>query len=175
MIALPTVARIFPVSKVLAALWCAVGFIAVPASAQTAADWRVLILRDGGQVEYPADLLRFVAAEDGMLAYQSAGDVMFTLALETVLFPGEPVEELYERVRRGWAVRGFDISYRNVSSADLVLSGKQWNGDLIFYQRIRLSPDGTKALQFVLTYPAWQRSSLDAVVTRISRSFRFDG
>lgn len=62
-----------------------------------------------------------------------------------------------------------DIVYERTKSDFLVLSG--YRGDSIFYTKVAVSPDQRAICILMITYPRSAKQRLDAVVTRMSRSF----
>lgn len=56
-----------------------------------------------------------------------------------------------------------------------VLSWKDAKSDLITYERCNLRKDSAASACFTLTFPVPKKAELDAIITRMSRTFRFEG
>jgi hypothetical protein len=65
---------------------------------------------------------------------------------------------------------GERITYEQRGASWFVIAGTR--GGLIFYERYQLSHGGKIVNGFVIQYPARLRKDYDAIVTRMSRSFR---
>lgn len=141
--------------------------IARPAFAQ---GWRTYRNpRFGTTIEYPDRFRPGRPPENGAgLGFASADGASFTAwgshnSLEHDLAALEAfIRENYEGGER--------ITYDARGSNWFVLAGTA--GDSIFYERYSLSHRGTIVNGFAIRYPARLRKEYDAVVTRMSRSFR---
>lgn len=63
-----------------------------------------------------------------------------------------------------------DIVYERTKGEFLVLSG--YRGSDIYYTKVALSPDRDTLCILEITYPRSDKAKFDAIVTRMSRSFR---
>ena len=68
------------------------------------------------------------------------------------------------------------VTYRRVADDWVVLSGYLADdagaNDIIFYQRIEVSPDGERIAGFSLEYPVAMRASVDHLIGAMGRSLR---
>jgi hypothetical protein len=151
----------------LLALAGTTAFVASPAAAQSWKTYRNA--RFGTTIEYPDKFrsgrppdngggLGFSSQDGGkFLVYGSHNSLEHNLAgLEAFIMEER---EAGER-----------ITYRDRGSNWFVISGTRGNEE--FYERYLLSHQGKIVNGFVITYPARLKSAYDAIVTRMSRSFR---
>ena len=123
-------------------------------------------------IEYPSDLLKQAAApenNDGRTFKSRDGSVEMRAwgqynALDRTL------REEYNEALSTW---GSGVSYKVLSGSSFTVSGTR--GGKIFYQKTLFRKSGTEVFYtFTIEYPKSQKAGMDAAVTRIARSFKFD-
>ena len=142
----------------------------VPAGAAT---WEVYRDKaEGCRIEYPARVFRPEAMDDSQNHQRFAGPndrVYFRVmgvANEDDLSPREIRAAYLHENQPG------EVVYQATRNDFLVLSG--YRGDSIFYTRVAVSPDRRTLCIVEIAYPTVEKHAFDAIVTRMSRSFRVE-
>lgn len=124
-------------------------------------------------IEYPSDLLKMQppsANGDGRI-FRSKDAKIEVRAWGQFNALGHTLKEEYDDAVNKNAS---NVTYKLLNSNNFVVSGIE-NGR-IFYRKMLFRKSGETEIFYTVTieYPASQKNLMDAVVTRISRSFKFD-
>ncbi len=147
-----------------------VGFGALPWMPAFAQGWRTYVNpRFGTIIEHPDRFRPGRPPQNGAgLAFTNSDGATFSVyGSHNALDHDIKGLEAFIRDNRD---AGEQITYEARGANWFVLAGNR--GNAIFYERHLLSHGGKIVNGFVMQYPAGLRTSYDAIVTRMSRSFR---
>jgi hypothetical protein len=136
-------------------------------------DWRVYVDADHNcRLEYPRAIFSPSDPEDDEPQRFTAwsGDVYFRVMAADNAALWTPADIKARYISSDVPGR---ITYQRTTGAFVVLSG--YRGGDIFYTKVALSPDRQRACILEIVYQQQHKERLDAVVTRMSRSFTARG
>ena len=122
-------------------------------------------------LEYPSSIfMRGTIDDHNFQTFANVvGDISIRIASRANDGNWTPAEIKAEFIKE----KGDTLVYDRLKDDYLVLSGYQ--GDNIFYSKIALSEDRKNLCIMHLSYPTADKLELDAMVTRMSKSFRAQG
>jgi len=133
-------------------------------------DWQIYVnKRFGTRIHYPADLLPTGFSSlngDGVTMKSSDGRI------ELRVFGGFNALEHTPREHEAWLrgdMRNGAVTYKARNKEWFVLSGME--GGSIFYEKRLFSADGETIHGFSFRYPAAEKTAMDPIVERLSKTF----
>jgi hypothetical protein len=168
---------VLKIERLLAPIFLLAAALSLPASAQVPG-WSAYENPIWGyRVHYPAQLFTVVAeapGHGGVTISTDDGQARLSLFGGPHL-PGRSTLELADDLSIVPEI--YEVTYRRVTQNWIVLSGYLSDGtgaasDIIFYQRIAVSPDGERIAGFSLEYPVALRGNVDHLIGTIGRSLR---